>query len=282
VRATPTDETLTAVTVDGEHAYAVGTAGSLLVDDGDGWAVAVADGVDAASSALRGVDATACAVWVAGDGGTVGRFDPETDRHVSYSAPTGDTTNLLAVAAAGSADDETLLVADGSGRLRRGRYRDDQLSWDEPVTPGSGSSLCGVVLPTDAVGYACDTNQSVFRTDDSGETFQRIGLDATGTLTDITASAPDSCLVCNDQGVAARYDGRRWTPERVGDVPLRAVAGHGEEYVVGGDAGTVFERGPASPDWTRVPTPATVPLRGVAVNASRAVAVGADGTVVER
>ncbi|MDS0282321.1 hypothetical protein [Haloarcula onubensis] len=277
--AVPTDETLTDAAVVGDRAYAVGAAGTLLCDEGGEWDVAVADGPDAESAALRGVAATADGVWFSGDSGVVGRYDPESGRHVSHSAPDGDTTNVAAVAAAGEASDETVLLADGAGRLRRGRYRDGDLAWDDPVTPASGSSLSGVVLPTAAVGYACDTNQTVVRTDDGGRTFDRVGVDAGGTLTDVAAES-ERCLVCDDAGVVHRYDGGRWTPERVDDGALRAVAVAGDHALACGPSGTVFERGHRD-GWTRLATPASGDLRSVAVGDARAVAVGENGAVVE-
>ncbi|WP_251342553.1 hypothetical protein [Haloplanus halophilus] len=279
--AVPTDETLTDVAVDGDRAYAVGSAGTVLRDAGGGWERVVADGADARSNALAGVDTTGSgAVWFAGDAGAVGRIDGSADRHVSHSEPNGDTTNVVALAAADAADGETVVLADGSGRLRRGRYRDGEMAWDEPTTPGNGSSLSGVVLPTASVGYACDTSQAVFRTTDGWRTANRIGVDAPGTLTDLAAAGPEGCLACDDGGVVSRYDGGRWTPERVADAALESVAVRNGRCLAGGREGTVFERD--GTEWTRVATPATVTLRAVAVGDSRAVAVGAEGTVVER
>ncbi|MFC6974009.1 hypothetical protein ACFQL1_03920 [Halomicroarcula sp. GCM10025709] len=280
-RTVPTDEALTDVTVDGGRAYAVGAAGTVLCDDGDGWEEVVADGPEARSTALAGVAATGTgAVWVAGDAGTVARIDAETGRHVSYAEPDGDTTNVVALGAAGAADGETVLLADGSGRLRRGRYRDGELAWDEPTTPGSGSSVSGVALSTPSTGFVCDTNQAVFRTTDGGRTADRIGLDAPGTPTDLAAAGADGCLVSDDSGAVSRYDGRQWTPDRVADSAVAAVATRDGQCLASGPAGTVFERD--GDGWTRVATPATVPLDAVALGEDRAVAVGADGTVVER
>lgn len=279
--AVPTEETLTDVAVDGEHAYAVGTAGTVLRDVGNGWEAVVVDGPDARSNALTSVDTTAAGgVWFAGDSGAIGRIDVSADRHVSHSEPNGDTTNILALAAAGTEDGEIIILADGSGRLRRGRCVDGEMAWDEPTTPGSGSSLGGVVLPTASVGYAYDTSQSVFRIADGGRTTTQIGVDAPGSLTDLAAGGSGGCLVCDDTGAVTRYDGQRWTPERVTDTSLESVGVRDGQCLATGPDGTVFEsdRG----EWTRVVTPATVTLSAVALGDTRAVAVGADATVVER
>ncbi len=271
--------------------YAVGDGGTVLADEGDGWRVALADGPGANSNTLHGVDAVADGgIWFAGDGGAVGRLDPETGRHVDHSAPGGDTTNLTGIAVAGDDSGEAVLLIDGSGRVRRGRWRDGETTWAEPVTPGSGSSLVGVVLADEAVGYVCDTNDTVFETTDGGERFARVGsVGASGTLTDVAATTATGPLVAADDGVLHRSDGTRWTPTRLDDDALRAVALDGGDSdegdvdgLVGGPDGRIYERSTGTSDWTRVATPATMRLSGIALDGSDAVAVGADGTVVER
>ena len=279
----PTDETLTDVARLGERAYAVGADGSLLCGTESGWDVVVADGPDADGAALTGVATVGDGgVWFAGDGGAVGRFDPSTGRHVSHSAPNGDTSNLTAIAVTGSEGVETVLLADGSGGLRRGRYHDRTVAWEEPVTPGSGSSLCAVTFTPDAVGYAADTDQSVFETTDEGRTFRTIGLDGGATPTDIAAATRDRCLVSDDQGAVVRYDGRQWTAEQVADGALYGIATADDAALACGDDGAVFERAEGAVDWTRAVTPATGMLNAVASDGESAVAVGDAGTIVER
>jgi hypothetical protein len=308
---TPVDDTLHDVVVQ-SGAYAVGADGTVLADEGDGWHVVLSDGPGAASNTLRGVDAVADGgVWVAGDGGAVGRLDPATGRHVDFSAPAGDTTNVTDVAAAGGDGVETVLLVDGSGRVRRGRWEDGETTWADPVTPGSGSSLAGVVLVDDSLGYVCDTNDGVFRTTDGGVKFDRAGpVGASGTLADVTATASVGPLVVDDDGALHRYDGSQWTPTRLADDALRAVAsaestgtgtGNGDgdvdangdgdadrdgdrdvDAVACGAGVVVYERPTGTSDWTRVTVPASTALSGVALDGSAAVAVGADGTVIER
>jgi hypothetical protein len=298
--AVPTGEALLDVAVARGDAYAVGVEGTVLVDDrgggsagdgddgdggdADGWRVAVPDGVRARSNALRGVAAVdGGGVWVAGDGGTVGRLAPGTGRHVDHSAPDGDTTTVVDVAAVGSAGEETVLLADGSGRVRRGCYRDGTVTWAEPVTPGSGSSVAAVAFADRSTGYLCDTAQRVFETTDGGRSFEAVGPgDVAGTFTDVAASTPGDCAVSADDGVVHRSDGGAWTPERVDEGAVWAVAVADDRAVACGDDGVIHERAADAASWDRTATPATVPLRGVAAGPSRAVAVGSAGTVVER
>lgn len=295
----PSDGHLFDVAATGDRAYAVGADGCVFArevesdedreggsraDAHGGWTVVLDDGPGAASNALRGVDAApGGGVWIAGDGGALGRIDPATDRHVDHSVPDGDTSAITDVAAASGDDGEVVLLADGSGRIRRGRWRDGDLSWDQQTTPGSGSSLTGIELRDDAVGFLCDSNQSVFRTRDGGRRFEQIGLDdADGTLTAVAVAGADGCAASADDGVVHRYDGTNWTPSSLDDGPLHALAIRHDHWLACGDGGVVFEHGEGGTDWQRLATPANGSLYGCALSASIAVAVGEDGAVVQR
>lgn len=293
----PTETTLRDVTVTETGAvYAVGGGGLVLAagpanggSDGDGsdgdWTVVLEDGPAAAGEDLAGVDATAAgeAVWVAGDSGSVGRLEAESGIHTDYTAPADITDNWLGVAVAGASGDETVLLINGSGAVLRGRYRDGDCSWAEPVTPGSGSSLSGISLADESVGYCCDTNDSVFETTDGGESFERVGLgDASGTLENLATLGKDDCLVSADDGVVHRYGGSTWTPERVGEEALCGIARREEETIACDADGVIYER--AATGWEQIDASAPEPLMAVSVSSGgdRAVAVGEDGTVVER
>ncbi|WP_424001906.1 WD40/YVTN/BNR-like repeat-containing protein [Haloarcula salina] len=278
----PTDARLYDAASTEAGAYAVGADGTLVADDGTGWETVLSDGPRAQSQTLRGVDSVGDGggVWIAGDGGTVARVDPETGRHVDHSEPAGDTSNLVAVAASSGPDGERVLLGDGSGRVRRGDYRDGSVAWRDPVTPGSGSSLAGLAFGADATGWVCDTSQGVFETADAGRSFTDAGIGGvTGTLTDVAATSAGP-VVGTDAGVVYRRDSGSWTPERVADAALRSVAGRGDRWLACGDDGAVFERAAAA-DWERAVTPTTESLNGVAVGGSRALAVGDGGTVLE-
>ncbi|WP_458207822.1 WD40/YVTN/BNR-like repeat-containing protein [Haladaptatus sp. NG-SE-30] len=304
---TPTNATLFDAVVTADGAYAVGEDGVVLADSSDEsdesgasetdgnsademddtgvrpWRVALPDGPRAEARDLQGADATDDgAVWFAGDGGSLGRLNPESGRHTDYSAPTGITDNWTAIAVAGPTDGETILLANGSGQVLCGQNRDGDIAWDTPVKPGSGSSLCAATLVDPSVGYLCDTSDGVFETTDGGESFRRVGIDgANGTLTDIAATARDDCAVTADDGVLHRYDGN-WTPTRLGDESLWSLAWGGGRAVAAGDTGIIYERAGETTDWERFTTPVTGSLRGAAVGSRRAVAVGEGGAVVVR
>ncbi|WP_435151771.1 WD40/YVTN/BNR-like repeat-containing protein [Haladaptatus sp. DFWS20] len=285
---TPTDKTLfDAVTTD-VGAYAVGEDGVVLADDETSdseWRVLLSDGPGAGGNTLRGADTTegGGSVWFAGDSGSLGRLDTETGRHTDYSAPSGITDNWTDIAVSGT-DDAAILLVNGSGQVLRGRYRDSDLAWDGSTKPGSGSSLCAVTFVDRSVGYCCDTNDSVFETTDGGETFRKIGVGGVnGTLTDIAAIARSDCAVTDDDGVLHGHADGNWTPTRLGDDPLRALARDDEQAVVCGANGVVYERGRAdsTAEWERIVTTANE-LRGVTIDSNRGIAVGAGGTIVER
>jgi photosystem II stability/assembly factor-like uncharacterized protein len=283
---TPTDGMLLDTVVAGNAAYAVGENGVFLrSEDGtDTWDIALEDGPDASGADLRGVDVTADgdAVWVAGDGGALGRFDADVNRHTDHSAPVDVTDNWTALAVAGTANDETVLLANGSGQVLRGRYRNGEMAWETPVKPGSGSSIDAASMLDPSIGYLCDTNDGVFETEDGGEDFQRVGIDGVdGTLTDVTAT-DDTRYVTTDDGVCYRGGDGPWTPTRLDEegVGIQAVSATSGSVAACGDTGVVYER--TDGEWDRNLTPASGALRGIAVGASRSVAVGEDGTVIQR
>ncbi|MFU8868092.1 hypothetical protein [Natronococcus sp.] len=282
----PTDATLLdAAVADRSSAVAVGEGGVVATTDGEEWSITLEDGPAAQGQTLHGVDVTEDgeAAWVAGDGGAVGRLELDTGRHTDYSAPDDRTDNLAGIAVAGSEGDETVLVINGSGEVLRGRYRDGDCSWDAPVQPGSGSSLSDVVLVDSSVGYCCDTNDGVFATDDGGERFEPIGIDgADGTPTGLAGGEDGSCFLCTDAGVVHRYDGSRWTPERVCEDALTGIARVGDRLAVCTADGTIHERDGPTADWERADADAPAELEAIALGDDLGVAVAGEGTVLER
>ncbi|MFC7232807.1 WD40/YVTN/BNR-like repeat-containing protein [Saliphagus sp. GCM10025308] len=292
----PTDATLHDVAV-GTGAVAVGTGGTALLATDDEWEAVLEHGPAGQDQDLHGVDVTddGGVAWIAGGGGAVARLEMATGRHTDFSAPDDRTDNLAGLAAAGPTGDETVLLITGSGAVVRGRYRNGDLAWAEPVTPGSGSSLSGVTLRDDETGYCCDTNDGVFRTDDGGRTFDTIGIDGSeGTLTDVVAGedvgdgegegGETACHASTDAGFVYRYDESppAWTPDRVGDDAITALARAGNHLVAIDDQGGVYDRPDRTADWEHAVTGASGPLHGVAIGPDRAVAVGEGGTVLER
>lgn len=277
----PTDSQLHDVAIADTTAYAVGEDGVVLTRDGEGWSSLLSDGPRAQSTSLQAVDSAGNeSVWTAGASGTVARIDSETGRHADYSEPASDTSNLVDVAAAAGSDNETVLLADGSGRIRRGVYHDGEMAWDDPVVPGTGSSIAGLTMVDDSVGWVCDTSQGVFRTTDGGRTFERVGVSAvSGTMTDVTATGA-AASVTTDDGVVYRYDSDTWTPRSVADGRLLSIAAWDRGSLAGGD-GTLYECDDAG-EWVRALTPASSSIEGVAVTETFAVAVGADGTALKR
>lgn len=282
----PTDAALLDVAVADSSAVAAGEDGIVLEREPDSdWTVVLEDGPAAQRQTLHGVDTTddGAVAWVAGDGGAVGRLEAGSGRHTDYSAPDDRTSNLAGIAVAGSSDDETVLVINGSGEVLRGRYRDGDLDWAEPVKPGSGSSLSDATLVDASVGYCCDTNDGVFETDDGGQTFETVGLEgADGTLTGIAAGDRGNCHVSTDAGVVHRYDGSTWTPERVCDAGLSDVSRAGDRLAVCTADGAIYERDGPAADWERADADSSVGLEAISAGDELTVAVGSEGTVIER
>ncbi|WP_122089535.1 HVO_0234 family beta-propeller protein [Halalkalicoccus subterraneus] len=277
----PTEEALLDTTAVGESAYAAGEGGVLLARaPGEEWELALESGPAAESTILRGVDATdeGEAVWVAGDGGVLGRYDPAAGRHTDHSAPEGITDNWADLAVAGTAGEERLALVNGSGQVLVGEYEGSEVAWDDPVKPGSGSSMSTITFLDESLGYCCDTNAGVYRIE--GSEFERVGIENTSGFGALAATA-DAVVVAGDDGTVQRFDGSVWTPVRVDEDPLSglAVGAGGAEWLAVGAGGAVFEN--RDGDWEAVDSPTDADLFAVA-SGKRSVAVGEDGTLLER
>lgn len=279
VAESPTEEALLDAVAVGESAYAAGKNGVLLArSGGEEWALALESGPAAESTTLRGVDATddGEAVWVAGDGGVLGRYDATTARHTDHSASAGITDNWSGLAVAGAAGGERLALVNGSGQVLFGKYDGSEVEWDEPVKPGSGSSMSAIAFVDESLGYCCDTNAGVYRIEE-GE-FERIGIENASGF-DALAATDDAVAVASDDGTLQRFDGSVWTPVRVAEGALNGLATDGEEWLAVGAGGALYES--QGGDWEPADSPTEADLFGVAAGEVPLV-VGADGTVVER
>lgn len=277
----PVDGTLYDVVATAGGAVAVGAGGVVLTHDGD-WELVLEEGPGAAGETLRGVAASddGRAVWFAGDGGALGVYDTEVSRHTDFSAPANITNTWDDIAVIGPAGKERVFLVNGSGQVLRGEREDGAPpTWDEPVKPGSGSSMSAIEFATDTVGFCCDTNGTVLTTTDGGVEYAVVGIDDADALTDIAPVSADRATVTATDGTLHRYDGSVWTPHPVSDGSLTAIARRGEEEIVVDDTGTIFGRDGS--DWKRESSVNTQ-LRGVAVLDDGAVAVGDEGRIVDR
>ncbi|WP_254537822.1 hypothetical protein [Halomarina litorea] len=275
----PSDATLHAVAEAADGPYAAGADGVVLARRGTDWEVVVESGPAAESKTLRGCAATDDdeAVWVAGDGGAVGRWGVEDGRMADHSAPDDETGTWTDVAVTGGAGSEHVYLVNGSGAVLRGRYVEREMTWDSPTKPGSGSSLSAVEF-ADEVGYACDTNATVFRTEDAGDSYDVLGVEDAGSGFSDVAASGETVVVTDDEGGVTRYDGSVWTPRPVADGPLTAVDLHGGRGLACGEDGALYELD--GTDWGARSVFSDATLRDVL--ASGDLAVGDDGTVLHR
>lgn len=277
----PTDEELCAVVIARDGPYVVGDEGTVLAHS-EGWVAVLERGPTTEGNALCGaaVSTDGRHVWVAGNNGVLGQYDGEELRFTDYSAPRNITNDWADIAAVGPAGEETLYLVDDSGQLLRGKNDGGEVTWDEPRTPGDGSSMTGVAFIEEA-GYCCDTNAGIFETTDGGDSWERIGIeDAGADFTDIAPLSPEAISVSCDDGTMFRYDGINWTKRYIGEESLCAIDRTEKTGLVCGSDGAIYER--TQGGWTREPTPVEETLHGIAIGRDcPSVAVGEDGTILE-
>ncbi|MFC5366052.1 hypothetical protein [Salinirubrum litoreum] len=271
----PTDADLVAVTATRTGAVAVGEDGTVVARESEGWTTLVGVGPTAAGNDLTGVAATDCGrrVWFVGGSGAIGSYDLTSGRKHDYTAPMEKTSTWEAVAVAGEAGGERLLLANGSGELLSATVGESGAPiWDDPVKPGTGSTIPAVALGP-LGGVACDTSGHVFRF--VADEWRQIGVrNAEVDFFDV-AVGDDRLWVAGDDGLCYRYDPGRenWTPVAVGEETLRGLAwrdasgtSHGASgrLAVVGDSGTVAWRDTTA-DWTQEADVTDEDLRAVAL-----------------
>ncbi len=277
---TPTEEPLTDATVAGGRAFAVGGGGTLLARTDGGWEIVLEEGPTGCSTNLTSTSATEDGerVWMAGDGGVLASYDPESGRVTDRSAPLDITSSWTDCAAVGPSGEESLTLLTGSGEVVRGTVSGTEIEWDEPVKPGSGSSATGVTF-AEGVGYVCDSNASVFEID--GESYERIGVEDGGSFTDLSAVAPGEVSTVAADGSVHRYDGTAWTRSAASEGALTGIDLDGDRGLACSDAGELLDRDP--PGWEPVEVPTEGGLNAVSLDPTGPdLAVGEGGTALER
>ena len=124
-------------------AYAVGTGGAVVHRTESGWREVVGDGPAGAGNDLYAVNATEDgeAIWVAGAGGALGRYDVTASKLTDHSAPAGVTNALRGVDVDGPNGDERIALTSEAGELVLGEPTDGGYRFRVPELPGGESGL---------------------------------------------------------------------------------------------------------------------------------------------
>ncbi|QLH81953.1 WD40/YVTN/BNR-like repeat-containing protein [Halosimplex pelagicum] len=281
----PFEKTIFAVVETAEGPYAIGDGGTLLADRGGGWEVVLDDGPRTRDNQLRGMDVTSDGkrVWFAGSSGALGCYDVETRRKYDYSNPNEMTSTWEGLAVAGPAGSEKVLVANGSGEVLPFSVDGFDEDWEAVSKPASkGSNIAALAASPDGVGYAVDTSGNAFRTT-ATDGWEDIGIvNAQVKFYDIYAGREGRVYVAAGDGRIYRYDDsyHSWTPIGVAEKSLRAFDIHGDQMVVIGHGGTIYERDGSS-RWRKLTSPVGVQLYDVALG-DPDIIVGNSGTILER
>lgn len=279
----PTDEALYDAVTTTRGPHAVGESGRVLARRSTDWKVLVENGPAGAGNGLVSAAATddGRALWCCGDSGAIGRYAVAAGRFEDYSAPGGKTSSWEAVAVAGRAGSEQVLVLNGSGELLRGQYTDGEVSWGDVRKPAGGLSVGDLVFAGGA-GFIGDANGDVYRATDL-DSWARIGIDGeNATLHALAAPDAGTVTAVADDGAILLYDGHAWLRVADAENALHAVDRAGGRGLAAGVDGAIYSR--MGTEWTARESPISKTLHGVALDDGTGppVAVGADGTILER
>ncbi|MFC7166205.1 hypothetical protein [Halospeciosus flavus] len=218
-------------------------------------------------------------VWLAGAAGALGHLDLDRYRKTDYTAPMEKTSTWETIAVHGDRGSETVRVANGSGEVLPITLTDDGPEWGEVMEPGHGSTLGELSAGPSGRCVAVDTNSEVYEETADGWEYRGIP-NAQVNLNDVLA-LDDEILVGANDGLVFRYDRDldNWTPTRIGENAIRAVARRQRDDVVlvASAEGTLFERRPVE-GWVRLETDVESDFFAV-TDGPEHVAVGEDGVV---
>lgn len=287
--SSPTSSVIYDAVTTQEGPYAVGASGDVFARRVDGWEKVLDKGPTVKSNPLRSCDVTSDGrnLWFCGGSGVVGQYDVLEEEVTDYSAPKDKTSTWEAVAASGTAGDDFVGLANGSGEFLPGRKNDlGGMDWGDVIKPGGGSSIKGIDFLDEKVGYVCDTTSKIYETTDGGANWETIGLSGSGSvaLYGITAITQDRLYATGGDGSIFRYNGAVWTKTDAGGTILYDIEFKDSDGLAAGGSGNLFEYRERQ-GWTQEDTPTSATLRGVALDVTGSypdVAVGSSGTIIER
>ena len=286
----PIADTLIDVAQTDAGPVAVGADGQILHRGVDGWSVVEDQGITGEGNTLNAAAATnqGEAVWICGDSGAVGFYDPTADQLRDFSRPHGETADWSAVVVHGRMHDVTVVLGDASGNVVVGGCEPcEGMSWSPPRQPTGGA-----ITAIERCGYeqyrVVDAEGRVAESTDGGESWTTLGAPDTGSgFADLSAVFARNTSAVG-AGVVVDYDpyapaSDRWTVHEVGGGAIHDVERETEDdgVAVGAD-GRFFERADGS--WTERSLDTDATLRAIARSDEDFpdVIVGAGGTVLER
>jgi hypothetical protein len=282
----PFEKTIYEVVSTAAGPYAIGDGGTLLANRDGEWEVILDDGPRTRDNQLRGLAVTdeGERIWFAGSSGALGCYDVGSRRKFDYSNPDEMTSTWEGITVAGQRGSEKVLVANGSGEILPFTVDGFDENWGVPSKPAKkGSKVAALAASPDGYGYAIDTSGNAFKTTkDDG--WEDIGIvNAQVKFYDIYAGTDKRVYVAAGDGRIYRYDDsyHDWTPIGVTDKSsLRAFDVHGDQLVVLGNGGNIFQRS-GDERWEPVHSNTENTLYDVALG-DPDVAVGASGTIIQR
>lgn len=280
--ASPIDKNIYDVEYTKEGAYAVAGGGIVLKRTSNGWKKVIDGGPTGNGNDLYGADVTDDGerLWFVGASGAVGEYDVTSKTLTDHSNPKDSGNNFNDISVTGKSGEANVYVAGDSGSVFFSFDNGKTQTWDS-VTPGSGSALKAIDFFDSKAGNLVDTNQKVFETDD-GETWDAIGIgDAGVNFYGTDSDAADDVWVSGGNGKVFQWNGKKWTPNDLGDASLRDIEvndGNTAGLTVGG-GGKIFQFDGDS--WQQQQTPTGANLKAV-VSGDPDIAVGASGTILEK
>lgn len=231
--------------------------------------------------------------WVVGNSGAVGEYHLSYKNIYDHSNPLGISSEFTSVSVAGDVGNEHVYIGTSSGQVIIGeRNADGEFDWSRTDT-GSGYTVTTVdfSLSSDD-GFVATNNGGVYRTQDGGQTWARLGVEeAQNGYTAMLVEPGDPVQVYVGGGGGRIWrldcDCNVWTPTEADTKRVYALEANSqqERYLGAGGSGRSYELAEDGAGWYVTETPTGNTLYGAASADDESgidVLVGGSGTILER
>lgn len=282
----PTSNSLNSITATSNGQFAVGGSGNVVRRTSTGWTMEITSGPGSNGNNLYAVDSSTDGevIWFGGSSGALGRYDISQQELKDYTAPQDVTSTFRSVAVLSQKDSETVILGNGSGQILTGTHDGSKMSWNNPITPGSGSSITGVSFLSDTIGYFCDSNGDIYKTTDQGSSWSQDGIKRTpGAPQGLHISASNDPVVAAGSGYYYTRKNGNWSTRYADGKTMYGVDRNVSYGVMVGKGGQIFTK--SSRSWELNHTISSGILKDVVVSAddnTLATAVGTNGTIMEQ
>ncbi|MBE0485007.1 YCF48-related protein [Marinobacter sp.] len=213
--------------------------------------------------------------WFAGNNGLVLEAGKTLENWRRHEMP--EVVNLQGIA---SADNGTVVAVGNAGWTFR-KHRDEE--WKSLQLPVS--EIAGKLIKLawiDGHFWAIGEMGAIFRSDHRAEEWEKLSIEGDVALNDITRAISGDLWITAEFGTLyhSRDGGRSWDSVELGQESLRSVEFYGDQGIIVGNGGVIFQSLDSGATWQPVSSPTNEHLYDVIRDDGRWLATGNGGVLL--